>query len=71
MNQLLILSLFLYSPTLMAQTFSGNWQGAIAAVQNAQREHPASMNLRAADSQLTGSITAQVPNGAETYRVNA
>ncbi|MEZ0608534.1 hypothetical protein ACAW74_08465 [Fibrella sp. WM1] len=71
MKRLLILSLILYPSMLMAQTFSGNWKGAIAGVQNPNQEYPASMNLRAAGSQLTGTVTAQVPTGTETYRVNA
>ena len=63
--------LFVSSPILLAQTFSGNWQGAIAGVQNPQQEFPASMLFRVAGNQLTGSVTAQVPTGTETYRVNA
>ncbi|MBO0950292.1 hypothetical protein [Fibrella forsythiae] len=71
MKQLATLFFLLCSPALLAQTFSGHWQGAIASVQNPQQEYPASMNLRVAGSQLTGSVTAQVPIGTETYRVNA
>ncbi|MEZ0486118.1 hypothetical protein [Fibrella aquatica] len=66
-----LLFLVISSSALLAQTFSGNWQGAIAAVQNPQQEFPSSMSLRVAGNQLTGSVTAKVPTGTETYRVTA